>query len=106
MNYWFQNVLFGLLYFLDGCKLSRGTYLKYYLRVPKTVTREEAYKGGQELQTYFVAYFLNMNLHRVKLNVHISRQGSFGTCFKVESAFLAYSEGQLDGRSRPSIFKA
>ena len=27
-------------------------HLKSYLRVPKTVTREEAYKGGQKLQTY------------------------------------------------------
>ena len=29
-----------------------GPFLKSYLRVPKTVTREEAYKGGQKLQTY------------------------------------------------------
>ena len=27
-------------------------HLKSYLQVPKTVTREEAYKGGQKLQTY------------------------------------------------------
>ena len=27
-------------------------HLKSYLRVPKTVTKEEAYKGGQKLQTY------------------------------------------------------
>ena len=29
-----------------------GNHLKYYLRVPKNVTREEAYTGGQKLQTY------------------------------------------------------
>ena len=27
-------------------------HLKSYLQVPKTVTRKEAYKGGQKLQTY------------------------------------------------------
>ena len=27
-------------------------HLKSYLQVPKTVTREEAYKGCQKLQTY------------------------------------------------------
>ena len=29
-------------------------HFKSYLRVPKTVTREEAYTGGQKLQTYLI----------------------------------------------------
>ena len=33
-----------------GC--GSQNHLKSYLQVPKTVTREEAYKGGQKLQTY------------------------------------------------------
>ena len=33
-------------------------HLKSYLQVPKTVTREEAYKGGQKQQIY-TAYFPN-----------------------------------------------
>ena len=31
-------------------------HLKSYLRVLKTVTKEEAYKGGQKLQTYHLRH--------------------------------------------------
>ena len=45
--------------------MGAWNHIKSYLRVPKTVTREEAYKSGQKLQTYILSSFVTLLLQNL-----------------------------------------
>ena len=63
-------------------------HLKSYLRVLKTVTREEAYKGSQKLQTYNLSHLTHWNHERTR-GVRIDRvylnSDIFGATLEVQT---------------------